>query len=71
MLLGKKIETLRKNRNLSYRKLAEICEIPSHSYIRNIETGIVDDPGLRTIIKLAKGFDLTVGELLEDVEVRD
>jgi len=71
MLFGKKIEKLRKNRNLSYGKLAELSGISSRSYIRNIENGTVADPALRTVMKLAKGLCVSIGELLEDVDIKD
>lgn len=69
MLIGKKIEKLRKDRKLSYRKLAELSEISSYSYIRNIENGTVSDPALSTVVKLAKGLDVNMAELLSDVEI--
>lgn len=71
MLFGKKIEKLRKKRKLSYGELAELSGISSRSYIRNIEVGIVPDPALRTVMKLAKGLDVSIGELLEDVDINE
>lgn len=71
MVIGKKIEKLRKDRKLSYRKLAELSGIPSHSHIRNIENGTVSDPALSTVIKLAKGLGINISELLEDVEIAE
>jgi transcriptional regulator with XRE-family HTH domain len=71
MLIGKKIEKMRKDRKLSYRKLADLSGIPSHSHIRNIENGTVKDPALSTVIKLAKGLGINVSELLDDVEIAE
>lgn len=69
MKIGNKIEKLRKKRKLSYRKLAELSDISSYSYIRNIEKGIVKDPSLSTIIKLARGLEISISELLDQVEI--
>ena len=71
MFIGEKIEKLRKNRELSYGKLAELSGISSRSYIRNIENGTVADPALRTVMKLAKGLGVSIGELLEDVDINE
>ncbi|WP_409229449.1 helix-turn-helix domain-containing protein [Gudongella sp. SC589] len=71
MLFGKKVEIIRKKRKLSYGKLAELSGISSRSYIRNIENGIVADPALRTVMKLAKGLGVSIGELLGDVDIKD
>ena len=71
MNFGKKVEKLRKKRKLSYGKLAELSGISSRSYIRNIENGTVADPALRTVMKLAKGLGVSIGELLEDVDIKE
>lgn len=60
----KKIRILRKERNLSLRQLAKVSDISSFSYISNIERGVVDDPGIKTIIKIAKGLDVTIDYLI-------
>ena len=69
MLLGEKIRKLRKERKLSLRKLAELSNITSFSYLANIERGVVDDPGIKTIIKIAKGLEVSLDELVEEHEI--
>lgn len=59
------IKKLRKERNMSLRQLAKVSGISSFSYIGNIERGVVSDPGINTIIKIAKGLDVNINELIE------
>lgn len=58
---------LRENQNLSLRQLAKISGITSFSYLANIERGVVDDPGIKTIIKIAKGLGVTLDELIQGI----
>lgn len=65
-MLGERIRKLRKERSLSLRELAEKSEISSFSYIRNIEEGIVEDPGIKTIIKLSRALEISIDELVKE-----
>lgn len=65
MFDGRKIKELRQERCLTLRKLAALSGISSFSYIRNIEEGIVKDPSISTIIKLARAFDVSMDELID------
>lgn len=60
---GKKVENFRKKLGLSYRQLAQKCDI-DHSNISKIEKGEV---GLRisTIQELAKGLEVHPQELFD------
>lgn len=64
-MLGERIRKFRKKRNLSLRELAKRSNISSFSYIANIERGIVGDPGIKTIIKIAKGLEVSIDDLIE------
>ena len=64
MFDGKRIRILREERRLTLRQLAKVSEITSFSYLANIERGIVSDPGINTIIKIAKGLDITIDYLI-------
>lgn len=68
MLIGKKIRKLRKEKGLSLRKLAKLSNITSFSYLSNIERGVVEDPGIKTIIKIAKALDISIDELIKQQE---
>lgn len=69
MFLGGKIRKLRKERKLSLRKLAEISNIPSFGHIASIERGIVKDPSFKTIIKISRSLNISLDELIEDVDI--
>ena len=61
--LGKKIESLRLKKNWGVREFAIIAEI-EHPQLINIEKGRVD-VRLSTLIKIAKGLQVEVKELLD------
>lgn len=69
MFLGKKVRKLREERNLSLRDLAKKSGIASFSYLANIERGVVDDPGIKTVIKLADGLGISINDLINKSEV--
>ncbi|MCF6461464.1 helix-turn-helix domain-containing protein [Clostridium sp. Cult3] len=64
-MVGERIRKLRKERNFSLREMAEKSGISSFSYLANIERGIVEDPGIKTIIKIAKGLDVSIDYLVK------
>jgi transcriptional regulator with XRE-family HTH domain len=61
--LGKRIKHLRTNQNLSFRQLAQNCNI-DHSDISKIEKG-EKNIQFTTIIELAKGLGLHPRELFD------
>lgn len=69
MFIGERIRRLRLERKLTLRGLAKISGITSFSYLANIERGVVDDPGIKTIIKIAKGLEVSVDELIKEVDI--
>jgi transcriptional regulator with XRE-family HTH domain len=60
--LGEKIKKLRKERNLTQEKLAELAEIDPKSVI-DIESG-KRNPTLKTIDKIAKALGISGRDLL-------
>lgn len=68
MFIGEKIRKLRLERKLSLRELAKKSGVTSFSYIANIERGIVDDPGIKTIIKIADGLEVSIDYLVNTRE---
>lgn len=63
--LGKQVEKLRKKKNLSYRKLAQNCNI-DYSNISKIEKGTEKaNITMLTLLDLAKGLDVHPKKLLD------
>ncbi|WP_336731772.1 helix-turn-helix domain-containing protein [Chryseobacterium sp. VD8] len=60
---GKRIEKFRKESGLSYRELAQKCDV-DHSNISKIEKGEVD-VRISTIQELAKGLEIHPQELFD------
>ncbi|WP_228400864.1 helix-turn-helix domain-containing protein [Chryseobacterium taichungense] len=60
---GKRVENFRKKLGLSYRQLAQKCDI-DHSNISKIEKGEVD-LRISTIQELAKGLEVHPQELFD------
>jgi len=58
---GGKLKEIRQKKNLSYRKLAQRCDV-EYSHIIKIEKGLVSIQML-TLFELAKGLDVHPKEL--------
>lgn len=61
--LGKQIEKLRKKLNLSYRQLAQRCDV-DHSNLSKIEKGEINIQ-LSTLLEISKGLEVHPKELLD------
>jgi transcriptional regulator with XRE-family HTH domain len=61
--LGKRVRQLRRDKDLSIEKLAELAKL-SDKFIQAIETGR-QAPSIDSIEKLARGLDVPVTDLLE------
>jgi transcriptional regulator with XRE-family HTH domain len=60
--MGRRLQKLRKERDMSRAQLAELAGI-SREYVRNLEAGTYD-PTVGTLQKLAKALGVPVTELL-------
>lgn len=60
---GKRIETLRNEKNLSLRQLSQNCDI-DYSDISKIEKGLRNIQ-MSTVLELAKGLNITIKELFD------
>lgn len=60
---GTHLLELRKKKNLSYRKLAQNCDI-DHADIRKYEKGEINMTIL-TMVEFAKGLEITLKELMD------
>ncbi|MBU5256818.1 helix-turn-helix domain-containing protein [Tissierella praeacuta] len=65
MRIAENIKKLRVERGLTLRQLASKSEL-AFGAIGNIERGVIKDPQISTVIKLAKALEVTVAELVED-----
>ncbi len=59
---GKELNKLRKSKELSYRKLATLCETSDHSYISKIEKGEANIT-LETVLELLIALDASPKDL--------
>lgn len=59
--LGKKIQGLRKDNNLTQEKLGELTGL-DRTYISDIERG-VRNPSLKSLQKLAVAFNVSISDL--------
>jgi transcriptional regulator with XRE-family HTH domain len=66
LALGKLIQRKRKARQLSQEQLGFLSNL-DRTYISGVERGI-RNPSLTAIVSLASGLDITVSELLENLE---
>jgi len=62
-MIGRKIKELRKKKEWSQQKLAEKSDL-SFNTITRIEQGIGDSPTLKTLVKLADVFQISIDELI-------
>ncbi len=62
MSFGETLARIRKEKNISYRQLAQLCDV-DHSQISRIEKGKVSLQ-LITLFELAKGLEIEPMELL-------
>jgi transcriptional regulator with XRE-family HTH domain len=63
LLFGKNLEIYRKKKKLSYRELAQNCDL-DYSYISKIEKGEVNLT-LETLLELMKGLNVSAKDLFD------
>lgn len=63
MEISKNIKRLRKESKLTLRELADMTGL-TFSVIGHIERGVIKDPKISTVTKLAKAFNITIDELV-------
>lgn len=62
-MVAKRLKELRKERNWTQQKLAEKAGL-SFNAITKIEQGAAKHPTLRTLLKLADAFEISLDELV-------
>lgn len=61
------LEKYRNRRRLNQTQLAKLSTVPQ-PMISDIETGIVKNPTIKTLFRLAKALNCTVDDLIEESE---
>ena len=64
-MLGKNIKKLREKRGLSQDKLTKRADITLTTLVK-LETGINDNPTLKTLVKLANALEISIDELVKN-----
>lgn len=62
-MLAKNVKYLRKKNGYTFRTLASKCNISTRS-IKAIEDRITTNPTIRIVDSLAKGFEVTIDDLI-------
>lgn len=65
--LGEAIRSMRKARGISQEELAHRSQV-DRAYMSSIERGI-QNPGVMTIIRIAKGMDISVAEIFAEAKL--
>ncbi|MDD3794208.1 MAG: helix-turn-helix transcriptional regulator [Candidatus Gracilibacteria bacterium] len=64
-ILGSNIKKLRNKLELTQEQLSKKADI-SYTSLTKIETGVIKEPSVYTIAKIAKAFDVSIESLLVD-----
>lgn len=64
IMLSDNIKKFRKKKGLSQDKLAKIADV-THTTLVKIESGINDNPTIKTIIKIADALEVSLDDLAD------
>lgn len=67
-LIAARINQLRKSRKLSVNKVATMSGLP-YSTVNSLLRGKSDSPNLKTLIRIATAFNMTIVEFLDVPEI--
>jgi transcriptional regulator with XRE-family HTH domain len=62
--IGDKIKKIRAKKGLTQDALARKAELP-YTTLTKIESGVIIRPTIQTVIKIAKGLDVSIDELIK------
>ena len=65
-MICENIKRYRQKRKLTQDKLARLANIP-YTSLTKIETGVIKQPSVQAVAKIAKALNVTVDELLKGV----
>ncbi len=63
--IGSKIKFWRKKKNLTQDALAKKSDMP-YTSLAKIESDVIKNPSLSTLIKITDGLEITIDELIKD-----
>lgn len=61
--IGEKIKKWRKKKELTQDALARKANIP-YTSLAKIESGVIENPSIKTVSKIAKGLDIGIDDLI-------
>lgn len=64
-MLGRSIKRFREKKGLTQDKLARLADIP-YTTLTKVETGVIKQPSVQTVAKIAKALSITVDELIKE-----
>lgn len=62
--IGEKIKAWRKMKDITQDSLAKKANIP-YTTLAKIESGVIQNPSLQTITKIADGLSITIDDLIK------
>ena len=62
--IGDKIKQLRNKQGLTQDELARKSDLP-YTTLTKIETNVITKPSIQTVAKIAKGLEISIGELMK------
>lgn len=62
--IGEKIKRWRKIKELTQDELSKKADIPYPTLVK-IESGVVNNPSIETMVKIANGLEVTLDELIK------
>jgi len=63
-MLSENIKRLRKKKNMSQDKLSKLADV-THTTLVKLESGINDNPTVKTLKKIANALNVSIDELVE------
>lgn len=63
--IGEKIQSWRKKKNLTQDGLSKKADIP-YTTLTKIESNVIKNPSIQTMINIAKGLNVTIDQLIKD-----
>jgi len=63
--IGEKIQSWRKKKNLTQDALSKKADIP-YTTLTKIESNVIKNPSIQTMINIARGLGITVDQLIKD-----
>jgi transcriptional regulator with XRE-family HTH domain len=62
--IGTKIKKLRARQKITQDQLSKLADVP-YTSLTKIESNVIKKPSIQTIVKIAKGLNITIDELVK------